>query len=674
MPEWRRHAAATRAVVLVLYSTLACLLTWPLPLYLRTHLLGGTGGDTGIYIWNLWIFRHELLRHARLPFSTDHVFAYTGGADFALHNYAPVAGLFGFPLIGPLGVVGAYNVVMIVFIAFAGLSACLLARYAGLSRWAAVLCGAMFAASPAITARETAHLSLVMAAPLPLFLWSLLRTLDRRRLRDAVLTGAFVALAGYSDAYYGIYCALMGTFVVVWRFTSWTRAERTRAHVLSTRILDAASALVASVVLWRAVTGPADFTIAGVVIKLQTLYTPMLALTCLLGARLWQTWRPRVRIADPDRVLPRLIGLGLVSSVVCAAIMAPSLVGLIQRALTDRLPTVEVFWRTGPRGVDALAYFVPNPNHAWFGAWTRPLFLPPRSDAYPEFVASFPLIAFAVIAIAAWRGLLPRMWVAFTACFALLSLGPFVHVAGMNTLVPGPWAFLRYVPILNLARSPSRFTIVAALGLALLFAFAVQELWRRRALSAPIWAPLVAVMLAVELLPAPRALYAAHVPPIYELIATSQGNPDDAGRLLELPTGVRDGTSSMGNFNPASPFYQTRHRRPVIGGYLSRVSGWRKRRNAADPMMSALTTASEGRELAPGAADAARGWRDTFLRRSCVRYVILDGTRAPAGLRDLAIDVLNLAPVHRDGAYELFTPVDPPSCDPPQERRRRFLP
>ena len=663
-----------RAVVLLGYSALACLLTWPLPLYLRTHLLGGTGGDTGIYIWNLWIFRHELLRHARLPFSTDHVFAYTGGTDFALHNYTPVAGLLGFSLIGPLGVVGAYNAVMIAFIAMAGAGAFLLARHAGLSRWAAGLCGAVFAASPFITARETAHLSLVMAAPLPLFLWALLRTIDTGRVRDAVLVGVVVAVATYSDAYYGIYCTLMGIFVVAWKFTGWSRRPPTRWSVYSTRGLDALLALIAILVLWRLLNGPRDVVIAGLTIKLQTLYTPMLALVCLAVARGWQTWRPKPEIVDPDRLLPRLLKLGAVAVVVCAALMLPLFAGIVQRALSDRLPAVDVFWRTSPRGVDALAYVVPNPNHPWFGDWTRPWLLPRRSDAFPEFVASFPLVALGVIGFAAWRGLLPRLWVGFTVFFALLSLGPFVHIAGANTFVPGPWAFLRYVPVLNLARSPSRFAVVVALGLSLLFAFAVQELWRRRAMRAPIRAAL-AIVLVLEMLPAPRPLYAAVVPPIYELVATSQRNPDDTSRLLELPTGVRDGTSSIGNFNPASPFYQTRHRRPVIGGYLSRVSTWRKRRNEHDPMMAVLARASEGRPVTPEAVQAARDWRETFLQRSCVRYVVLDASRAPDGLRALAIDVLQLASVHRDGEYELLTPMDPPSCDPPEKRApRRLLP
>jgi hypothetical protein len=677
VPGWRRHAAATRAVVLASYAALACLLTWPLPIYFRTHLLGGTGGDTGIYIWNLWIFRHELLRHARLPFSTDHVFAYTGGADFALHNYTPVAGLLGFPLIGPLGVVGAYNVVMLVFIALAGVAMYALARYAGAGRWPAFLGGALFAASPFITSRETAHLSLVIAAPLPLFLWALLRTLDTRRLRDAVMTGAFVAMASYSDAYYGLYCALMGLLVVVWRFTDWRRGEATAWSVRARRGLDAAAVIVAALIAWRVINGPADLAIDGVTIKLQTLYNPMLALVCLLLARWWQTLRPRVGLADFERVLPRLTKLGAVAVVTCAVLLLPMIVGLAVRAWDGELPDVDVFWRSSPRGVDLLAYFVPNPNHPWFGAVTRPWFLPPRTDAFPEFIASFPLIAMGVIAVAAWRGLLPRLWIVFTATFALLSLGPFVHIAGVNTYVPAPWALLRYVPVLGLARSPSRFAIVAALGLSLLFAFAVQELWRRRQAWSPVWAAALALALAVELMPAPRPLYAAVVPRIYDLIATTARHPDESPRLLELPTGLRDGTSSVGNFNPASPFFQTRHRLPVIGGYLSRVSRGRKQRNASDPMMSALTTISEGRPLTPEAGAAARAWRENFLKRSCARYVVLDKDRAPAGVREFSIELLGLASVHSDDKYELFTPMDPPSCDPPQNRRRRrfrFLP
>jgi len=651
------------------YAILTCLLTWPLALRLQTHLLGSPGGDTGVYVWNLWIFRHEILRHAHLPFSTEHVFAFSGGADFSLHNYTPIAGLLGMPFIAGLGVVGAFNLVLLFFICSSGLATFFLARRLGLGPVAAWIAGAVFMASPVLTGRQTAHLSLVTAAPLPLFLWALLRTLDSQRMRDALATGLLVAVATYCDAYYGIYCLLMGAFLVAWRFGSVSFGSRAHASRAGTRSVDVLIAVVLVIVAWRVVNGGSDITIGALRIKLQTLYNPVFALTCLVAIRGWLTWRPVIGLHDPSRDLGRLTRLGGLSIGVCLALLSPVLVGLALRAANDQLPGTEVFWRSSPRGVDLLAYLVPNPNHPWFGAATSPWFLPNRPDAFPEFVASFSIAAFVVIAVAAWHRALPRLWVAFTGFFVLLSLGPFVHVAGVNTFVVGPWALLRYVPVIGMARSPSRFAIVAALGLALLLAFAIEELWQRRAMPRRAWAAALTAVLAFELLPAPRALYSAAVPDVYNHIIANVG--DESGRLLELPTGIRDGTSSIGNFNPATVFFQTRHRRPLIGGYLSRVSRWRRMINQRSPMLRAIFTLSEGRTPSGEWIADARAARETFLRRSCVRFVVLDKNLASPELQAFAVDALHLAPVHEDASYKLFAPVDPPACDPPQRGRRR---
>ena len=78
---------------------------------------------------------------------------------------------------------------------------------------------------------------------------------------------------------------------------------------------------------------------------------------------------------------------------------------------------------------------------------------------------------------AGWR--IPRLWGGFALVFGALALGPFVHVAGINTHVPGPWALLRYVPVIGLARTPSRFSIVVMLMVAILFGAALTWLGRR---------------------------------------------------------------------------------------------------------------------------------------------------------------------------------------------------
>lgn len=641
----------------LLFLAVAAAMLWPLPLHIATALPGDPSGDTGVYVWNLWIFRHELHDHAHLPLSTDHLFAYSGSADFSLHNYTPLAGAAGMLLIPVLGMVATYNVVLIALVAASGWGTYVLARRVGVAQSGALAAGALFIATPAITAREVAHLSLVSAAALPLFVWALLRVLDSRRRRESILVGVMVAFAFYSDAYFGIYCVLMGVFTLAWRFTRITLRPDVATHPSVRRLslvfaaVSASTTLVSGALL---LAGVDRVTVAGQVVQVD-LHGPVLFLTAAIVARGWLAFRPTVHLKDPERRLPALLRLGAIVVGTCLVGVAPSVSGIIERYLSGRLPDTTVFWRSSPRGIDLLAYVVPNPLHPWFGKWTKHWFMPPQEDAFPEFIGAFSLVAIAAIAWAWRRRGLPRFWLWFTGCFACLSLGPFVHVAGFSTLVPGPWALLRYVPLLGMARAPTRFALVAVLGGAVLFGHAVDILRQRR-----MWTVLatVALLLVVELSPVPRQLFAADVPQVYDLISGG-----DERAVLELPTGVRDGTSSLGNFNARSQFFQTRHGRRLVGGYLSRVSEWRKREMLSSPVLSSLLTLStpDG-ALSPAQFIRAQADRDEFLSRSCVGYVVLDCRRAPPELRSAAVAILGLESVHEDALYELLRPREPPPC------------
>lgn len=656
-----RFACLVPIAWVLLYAAVAVAVTWPLAAHLRSALLGSPGGDTGVYVWNLWIFRHELIDHGHLPFSTDHIFGYTGRTDFALHNFTPVAGLLATPLIPVVGVVAAFNLVLLTLLTLTGLSVFALGRTVGLRSWSAALAGALFIASPVITARETAHASLVAAWPLPLFLLVLLRLMQRPTLARAILTGVLVAAAHYSDAYYGVYCILIGLFVAAWHFgrLEW-RSPVALSPSRAIRVLDLALVLVGVFLVWRLVTGRTEVFLGSIHVSLQTFYTPTLLAVVLGGARAWLTFRPVVLFHDPRGRLPVLIGHGALAAATCLVLAAPVLIGLGQRIAQERLPDTPMLWRSSPRGVDLLAYVVPNPNHAWFGQWTERWLLPPNADAFPEFVASFSIIGLACIAVAAWRRALPSFWVAFTALFGLLSLGPFIHIGGVDTTVIGPWALLRYVPLLGLARSPSRFAVVASLGLSLLVAFAFEARRRRNPHTWTRVATPALVLLAFEAFPGPRQLHSADVPRVYQQLASL---PEGAGRILTLPTGIRDGASSLGNFVASNQFLQTTHHHPIIGGYLSRVSSSIKAASSRAPVLAALYALSdEGRTLTDAEAQAARRSRDRFLARSCVRHVVLDKHTASSRLRSFAIEVLRLAPVTEDEHYELLVPLDPPPC------------
>jgi len=202
------------------------------------------------------------------------------------------------------------------------------------------------------------------------------------------------------------------------------------------------------------------------------------------------------------------------------------------------------------------------------------------------------------------------------------------------------------------------------LGLSLLFAFGLDYILARlrerpRAVRMAAGMTLGA-LLAVELVPAPRRLYSAAIPDVYRLIATTD---ETTGRLLELPTGILDGTEMLGSFNASSEYFQTLHRRPMIGGYLSRVSRWRKNENMRSPMLKVLIALSAGTDQSPADVAAAFDDRDAFLARSCVRYVIINKGLTSSALRSFAVDALDLTLAYEDAQYALLTPADPPPCE-----------
>lgn len=179
--------------------------------------------------------------------------------------------------------------------------------------------------------------------------------------------------------------------------------------------------------------------------------------------------------------------------------------------------------------------------------------------------------------------------------------------------------------------------------------------------------PAAVTLLAFELLPVPRTLHSGAVPDAYRFIASDPRQ----GRVLELPGGIRDGTSSLGDFSAATMFYQTLHERPILGGYLSRVSDLRREESRRDPVLRALYDLSEhhARMGAEEGDELARA-RRRFLARACLAFVVVDLTRATPELRSFAVAALQLVPVFADPRYQVLVPVNPPPCRTPHKPER----
>jgi hypothetical protein len=377
-------------------------------------------------------------------------------------------------------------------------------------------------------------------------------------------------------------------------------------------------------------------------------------LTILALWRIWLAMRLRIELRAARLSWPVSLRFGAIVGATGSLALWPIVWGLARRVYDGRFPHTPILWRSSPPGVDLLSVLSPNPNHPWFGAASRLWIEQSRPDAYPELVGAVSLVAIGLIALAAWRdrGAGARFWMAFTAFFALIALGPFVQIAHTNTYVPTPWALLRYVPGLDLARAPSRFAIPATLGLSICLGFAIARLrtWPRHAMAITYGG---LALLTIELLPAPRPLYDAAVPSVYSVI---RADTDESQRVLDLPTGIRDGTSSLGDFNASSQYFQTVHRKRLIGGYQSRVTQRRKEANLREPAMAALLTLSEGRVISDDVSRAAFDTRDRFVDEACIGYVVIDRRRASTDLRRFAVKLFDLERVAEDRDKELFRP------------------
>ncbi len=655
MCTWPSPASIGRHVLALLgYVAIGIAFAWPLPLQISTALPGPVSGDTGVYIWNLWVFRHAVVAHGEMPFFTTEILSLSPAVPMTLQNYTTLANLVAFPLLPLIGLVATYNVLVIGSGVASAYAMFLCARRLSGDAAAGWVAGLAFGFSPYMSARAMEHFSLVQAAPLPLFVMLFERLHFRPTPALAALTGAVVAAAFLCDPYYGVYCLLIGVFAIVYAAVVIHRAPLTfppRPAVIS---LDIALVCLAGLVAGIMVSGGRRVEIFSIQVSMTKLYTPVLALSILALARLWLMARPRLTWTRPPMAFVRA---GAVAAVACAVLLTPVLSALVGAAAERNWSRPRVLWRSSPPGMDLLAFFVPNPLHPWFGGFfAEGARLMP--GGFAENIGSIPwvLTAALVAAVACGREILPRYWLLFTAFAASLALGPFVRIGDVMTYIPTPWALLRYVPVVGAARMPQRMTVLVMLGLSILLAFALRALRERASGGAgPRWRPAalttaVTAALLFEMLPAPRALSSAAVPEVNRIIAA---DPRDV-RVLNLPFGLRDGMTSHGNASASGQYFQTVHEKQLIGGYVSRLPGRSVRQYRRLAVTRVLMALSENREVSErrrhAAIDQAHALADTLN----IGYVVVDTRATSADLMDFARAAFRLTPVATDGPYALY--------------------
>ncbi len=653
--RWTRPSPRCLVTVVAAYAAAAVLFTWPLVRNLSTKLTGLPSSDLGVYLWNLWVFRHELLV-GHSPLFTSAIFSLDAPANLGQHNYTIFADLLAVPLLSVFNLVASHNIVVLFNMVAAGTAMFLLALHVVRRPVIAWLAGLLFGFSPMLMARSEIHPSLAAAAPIPLFVFILFRLDATRSARWVVAGGVTLAWAAVSDPYYVIYCGMLAAWYL------WTKAVEVRysrwqwrSSRFSIQVVDGAMAgllLVSATIL---ATGGTVFTVGSLRVGLTTVYTPNLVLAFAVLLRVWLTLQPAFGLRSGSG-WPGLARLLSYAALFGAVLLSPILHAIATRWLDGAYVATPVPWRTSTPGADLLTLVMPNPNHPWFGAPWRE-WLTGQPGGFAENVTSVTVVAAAVVLAAVWlvRFRIPGFWGGLALIAGSLTLGPFIRVADVATYLPTPWAVLRYVPIIGAARAPARFAVLLTLAVAVLFALALAALAdRRTGLRRPVIA-LVGLLLAFELCPAPRPLFDGTIAEVYAQIAS---DPRDV-RVLELPFGVRDGLSSFGDFSAASQFHQTLHGKRLIGGYLSRVSNRRFEMIKRRPVLAVLAALSEGRDVSPAALEEARRRGPVFVDAAGIGYVVVDRLRASPALVALATSALNLEKIAEAGHRELYRPRAP---------------
>lgn len=208
-----RGRRATLLSVLLVYSGLTILMTWPVTGQLGTHVPGGTV-DLWVHRWTFWWAKRSVIQ-GHSPFYT-HLLYHPRGVSLTYHNIAWLNIGLWLPLQAILGGDFAYSLVFLVVLALNALSMYLLVDELLDSRLAAFLGGLIYGFWP-YTLSHYGHPNMMVGFGVPMALLYLKRTIDQQRLRDALLAASFVALIGIARWQLLIMaCGVIGLYVL-WR-------------------------------------------------------------------------------------------------------------------------------------------------------------------------------------------------------------------------------------------------------------------------------------------------------------------------------------------------------------------------------------------------------------------------------------------------------------------------
>ncbi len=407
-------------------------MTWPLVTVLG-EAIPGDGFDGWQNLWNLWWVKKALLDLHQNPFHSEYIF-YPTGVDLYFHTLNIFNGLVSLPVQGAGNLFWAYNFVVFLSFALGGYGAYLLTRYV-LGR----------AGLGSKGARE----------------WA------------AFLSGCIFTFSPFHFAHLLGHMQVFSLEWIPFYALAFLRALEPRRARPGQRPSAAEP--------WRRAVLPALFLT--LVALCDWYYVMYLAFFSLL----YLAYLAAVRRLRWE-ALQTAAGIAFLFALILSPLLVP-MVATAQR---------ETFMVPDPAqaralSADLLAFVTPSEFHPLWGKAVRPFaerFTASTSER--TVFAGFTALALALAGLGHRPRRLGFWWLAL-ATFALLALGPVLHVAGETRLGPGgaevplPYALLHcLVPFMRITRSVSRFDVMVMLSLGVLSGggiLALTSRWRRAAWS-----------------------------------------------------------------------------------------------------------------------------------------------------------------------------------------------
>ena len=262
-------------------------------------------------------------------------------------------------------------------------------------------------------------------------------------------------------------------------------------------------------------------------------------------------------------------------------------------------------------------------------------------------------VAAAATTVVLWRSVVVRALAVVVVVSCWLSLGEEVTLHGTPLGIPGPWALMEQVPVVENVL-PTRLALVAVPALGALLALGADAL--RRAVGRHAREPglglaagiVAALLVLLPVVPTPLVVEPRPAVPAFFADGTWREFVDDGGSVLPAPPpNVADARALEWQAEARWGF-------PVVGGYFVGPDGTPERGGQYGASWTALTTwltdvAADDTVLAPTPEERAAF--DDDLRDGRVDAIVLPDDRPSVGSLLASLTAAFGAPEHVGGVY-----------------------